>query len=135
MTIPIVTPKVGAGEPPVRVGALAPLTQPDLPERLSPLGARVAPALRQRLEEPPSFVAFEGYDTVAVLADVLGSCGVEQTSVAASWPGVAVEGTRGPITFCRAPGIGVWQWVWAPTQVVDRDPANPEQFRIRYAEP
>jgi hypothetical protein len=106
-----------------------------LPDRLSPLGARVAPALRQRLKEPPSFVAFEGYDTVTVLADVLASCGVERTSVAASWPGVGVEGTRGPITFCRAPGIGVWQWAWAPTQVVDRDPGNPEEFRTRYAEP
>jgi ABC-type branched-subunit amino acid transport system substrate-binding protein len=106
-----------------------------LPERLSPLGARVAEALRQRLEEPPSFVAFEGYDTVTVLVDVLRSHGVERTSVAAAWPRVAVEGTRGRITFCRAPGIGVWQWVWAPTQVVDRDPANPERFRTRYAEP
>ena len=34
-----------------------------LPERLSPLGARVEAALRERLAEAPSFVAFEGYDT------------------------------------------------------------------------
>ena len=40
-----------------------------LPERLSPLGARVETALRGRLAEAPSFVAFEGYDTIAVLAD------------------------------------------------------------------
>jgi ABC-type branched-subunit amino acid transport system substrate-binding protein len=106
-----------------------------LPERLSPLGARVASALRERLEEPPSFVAFEGYDTITVLADMLRSHGVARTSVAASWPGVAVEGTRGPITFCRAPGIGVWQWAWAPIQVVDRDPANSERFRTLHTEP
>src|SRR5919202_529752 len=68
------------------------------PERLSALGARVAPALRERLGEPPSFVAFEGYDTVIVLADMLRSSGVERTSIAASWPLVAVGGTRGPIT-------------------------------------
>ena len=106
-----------------------------LPDRLGPLGARVEQVLHQRLEEPPSFVAFEGYDTVTVLADVLNSSGVERPGVAASWPRVALEGTRGPITFCRAPGIGVWQWAWAPTQVVDRDPSNPERFRTRYAEP
>ena len=46
-----------------------------LPERLSPLGARVETALRERLAEAPSFVAFEGYDTIAVLADVLRSHG------------------------------------------------------------
>ena len=31
-----------------------------LPERLSPLGTRVETALRERLAEAPSFVAFEG---------------------------------------------------------------------------
>ena len=43
-----------------------------LPERLSHLGARVGTALRERLAAAPSF---EGYDTVAVLADVLRSHG------------------------------------------------------------
>ena len=42
-----------------------------LPERLSPLGARVEAALREQLAEAPSFVAFEGYDTIAVLAEAL----------------------------------------------------------------
>ena len=40
-----------------------------LPGRLSPLGVRVGTALRERLAEAPSFVAFEGYDSVTVLAD------------------------------------------------------------------
>ena len=95
-----------------------------LPEQLSPLGARVEAALRERLAEAPSFVAFEGYDTVAVLADVLGSRAAE------SWSSVAVEGTRGSIAFSRTPGISVWQWAWAPVQVVDRDPAQPDRFRV-----
>ena len=43
------------------------------PERLSALGARVETSLLEQLGEAPSFVAFEGYDTVAVLADVLRS--------------------------------------------------------------
>ncbi|WP_431676671.1 ABC transporter substrate-binding protein [Kitasatospora sp. KL5] len=101
-----------------------------LPERLGPLGARVGAALRERLAEAPSFVAYEGYDTVAVLAEVLRSHGPDRARIAGSWPQVAVEGTRGPIRFSRTPGIGVWQWAWPPVQVVDRDPAEPARFRV-----
>ncbi len=105
-----------------------------LPERLSPLGARVGMALRDRLAQAPSFVAFEGYDTVAVLADVLRSHGHAHSTgrarTATPWPHVAVEGTRGQIRFSRTPGISVWQWAWPAIQVVDRDPAEPDRFRI-----
>jgi ABC-type branched-subunit amino acid transport system substrate-binding protein len=104
-----------------------------LPDRFGPLGKRVESALRERLGEAPSFVAFEGYDTVAVLADVLRSHGADRARIAEAWPRVAVEGTRGQIRFSRAPGIGVWQWAWPPIQVVDRDPAEPERFRILHA--
>jgi ABC-type branched-subunit amino acid transport system substrate-binding protein len=103
------------------------------PERLSPLGARVETALRERLAEAPSFVAFEGYDTVAVLADLLRSHGANRARTAESWPRVAVEGTRGQIQFSRTPGISVWQWAWPPIQVVARDPAEPDRFRILHA--
>ncbi|HEY2505721.1 MAG TPA: ABC transporter substrate-binding protein [Streptosporangiaceae bacterium] len=101
-----------------------------LPERLSPLGARVETALHERLAEAPSFVAFEGYDTIAVLVGLLRSHGSDPARIAGSWPRVTVEGTRGQIRFSRMPGIGVWQWAWAPAQVVDRDPADPDRFRI-----
>lgn len=104
-----------------------------LPERLSPLGARVEAALRERLAEAPSFVAFEGYDTVAVLAEALRAHGADRASVAESWPNAAVEGSRGRIRFSRVPGIGVWQWAWAPVQVVDRDPVEPDRFRILHS--
>ncbi|MEV4128107.1 ABC transporter substrate-binding protein [Nocardia sp. NPDC049707] len=104
-----------------------------LPERLSPLGAQVETALRERLAEAPSFVAFEGYDTVAVLTDVLRTHGTDQARTAESWSRVAVEGTRGKIRFSRTPGISVWQWAWAPIQVVDRDPIEPNRFRILHA--
>ncbi|MFE7617091.1 ABC transporter substrate-binding protein [Streptomyces sp. NPDC057496] len=101
-----------------------------LPERPGPLGERVGKELRERLGAPPSFVAFEGWDTVAVLAEVLRSYGTDRAAVAGAWPRVAVEGTRGPIRFSRTPGIGVLQWAWAPVQVVDRDPADPDRFRV-----
>ncbi|MFS7877135.1 ABC transporter substrate-binding protein [Streptomyces asiaticus] len=101
-----------------------------LPERLGPLGARVGTALRERLAAAPSFVAFEGYDTVAVLAEALRAQGTDRAGIAASWPRVAVEGTRGRIRFSRTPGISVWQWSWPPIQVVDRDPAEPDRFRV-----
>ncbi|MFE7959494.1 ABC transporter substrate-binding protein [Streptomyces sp. NPDC057413] len=101
-----------------------------LPERLTPLGTRVETALRRRLSQPPSFVAFEGYDAITVLADVLRTHGTDRARMAEAWPQVAVEGTRGRIGFSRVPGIGVWQWAWPPVQVVDRDPARPDRFRV-----
>lgn len=101
-----------------------------LPEELGPLGARVEAGLRERLGRPPSFVAYEGYDTVAVLATLLREHGTDRARVAESWPGVAVEGTRGRIRFGRTPGISVWQWPGAPIQVVERDPACPDRFRV-----
>jgi ABC-type branched-subunit amino acid transport system substrate-binding protein len=101
-----------------------------LPEHLSPLGARVGTALRERLAAAPSFVAFEGYDTVAVLAEVLLAQGTDRSRIAEAWPRVAVEGARGQIQFSRTPGISVWQWAWPPIQVVARDPAEPDRFRV-----
>jgi hypothetical protein len=92
-----------------------------LPSRLDSLGARVEAALRERLAETPSFVAFEGYDTIVVLADLLRGV---------SWPDIDVDGTRGRITFSHLADIPVWQWAWPPVQVVDRDPADPARFRV-----
>ncbi|MFG3215525.1 ABC transporter substrate-binding protein [Streptomyces tendae] len=101
-----------------------------LPERLGPLGARVGTALRERLDQAPSFVAFEGYDTVTVLAEVLRAHGVDRVRTPDFWASVSVDGTRGRVGFSRVPDIGVWQWAWAPVQVVDRDPARPGRFRV-----
>ncbi|MBM1169942.1 ABC transporter substrate-binding protein [Microvirga arabica] len=102
-----------------------------LPDRLSPLGTRVATALRNQLAEEPSFVAFEGYDTIAVLVEVLRSR-AGWAHAADPWSRVVAEGTRGRIQFSRVPRISVWQWAWAPIQVVDRDPEEPNRFRTLY---
>ena len=100
-----------------------------LPKHLSPLGTRVETALREKSATPPSFVAFEGYDTIIVLAEALRSHGTDRAGIAESWPHLAVEGTRGPIRFSRTPGITVWQWTWPPVHIADRDPAQPDRFR------
>lgn len=97
-----------------------------LPERLGPLGARVEASLRERLGEPPSFVAFEGYDTIALLAEVLRARGAGGEP----WSRAAVDGTRGRIQLSRTPGVSVWQWAWAPVQVVERAPAAPDRLRV-----
>ncbi|GAA2098635.1 ABC transporter substrate-binding protein [Streptomyces albiaxialis] len=102
-----------------------------LPERLTSLGERVAKALRERLSAAPSFVAFEGYDTATVLAEVLRARGTEDRArIAEGWPRVETEGTRGPVRFSRTPGTNLWQWDAAPVQIVDRDPADPGSFRV-----
>jgi ABC-type branched-subunit amino acid transport system substrate-binding protein len=101
-----------------------------LPDRLSEGGTRVETALRERLKQAPSFVAFEGYDTVAVLAQVLRSRGMDGVRAPECWEQVAVDGTRGRIRFSRTPGISVWQWAWPPIQVVDRDPGDHDRLRV-----
>ncbi|WP_246486861.1 ABC transporter substrate-binding protein [Kribbella qitaiheensis] len=100
-----------------------------LPEHLTPLGTQVDTALRKLLPEPPSFVAFEGYDTIAVLAEILRTHGPTRTRIATSWPHLEVEGTRARITFTRTPSIPTYQWPTPPIQVADRDPADPTSFR------
>jgi ABC-type branched-subunit amino acid transport system substrate-binding protein len=101
-----------------------------LPERLGPLGVRVEDALRERLECAPSFVALEGYDTIAVLAAVLRSGGLDASRAPHLWSSITVEASRGPIEFSRGPGMSVWQWAWPRIQVADRDPMAPERFRV-----
>ncbi|GAA1165758.1 ABC-type branched-subunit amino acid transport system substrate-binding protein [Kitasatospora gansuensis] len=101
-----------------------------LPKRPTPRQALVEAQLRDRLASAPSFVAFEGHDTVTVLAEALRTHGTDRDRLAAAWPQLKVEGTRGTIRFSRVPGIGVHQWAWPPVQVAERDPAAPDGFRV-----
>jgi ABC-type branched-subunit amino acid transport system substrate-binding protein len=96
-----------------------------LPARLKPHGTRVAAALREALGEAPSFVAFEGYETIAVLAQLFKLDAADRSPTREAWPRLSVEGARGTIRFSRVPGISVWQWAWPPVQVVSRDSDHP----------
>lgn len=99
-----------------------------LPEHLTPLGTHVEMTLREQVGASPSFVAHEGYDTIAVLTDIVRTHGTDRDRIAQAWPKVAIDGTRGPITFSRTPG-NIWQWTWPPIQITDRDPGAPDHFR------
>lgn len=101
-----------------------------LPPTPTPLGARVEAILRRQLAGTPSFVALEGYDTIIALAEALGLSGGDRSRMPESWPRVSTEGTRGLIRFSRVAGSNVWQWPDGPIQIADRDPGNPDQFRV-----
>jgi ABC-type branched-subunit amino acid transport system substrate-binding protein len=88
-----------------------------LPSSMSEFGARVTSRLAQRLGEPPSFVALEGYDTVLVLGACLKLAGDDRDGVARALRRVKVEGTRGLLQFRHVRDIPVLQWVWPPVEV------------------
>ncbi|MGN0062698.1 MAG: ABC transporter substrate-binding protein [Nocardioides sp.] len=101
-----------------------------LPLELGPVGRHVAGELGRSLGEPPSFVAFEGFDTITVLVEAMRACGTSSEAITQAWPRLTVAGSRGPIRFSRVKGISVWQWAWAPVQVVERDPSDPQALRV-----
>lgn len=101
-----------------------------LPERLGSSAMRIEAALRERLGVAPSFVAFEGYDAIAVLAEAMRSHGARREGIADAWSHASFEGSRGPFRFSRVPGIDVLQWAGPPVQVVERDPSQPDRFRV-----
>ena len=101
-----------------------------LPDPLDHHGDRVQRALRARLDADPSFVGFEGYDAVLVFYDLMNARGADRAALHAAWSEVTTRGTRGAIRFTREPELGLWQWRWAPTQVVERDPVCADRFRV-----
>lgn len=100
-----------------------------MPANLTLLGAQAAQELVAELNEP-SFVAFEGYDSILVTAESLQRYGGERDRIAQGWPALVVEGTRGAISFSLGATSGIWQWETPPIQIVDRDPRRPDRFRI-----
>ena len=101
-----------------------------LPTTFGMLGATMETRLRNELSAPPSFVAFEGYDTIRLIAEVLRNGKGVSTTKADFWTGAEVEGARGRIRLSRPAGGKVWQWEGAPVQIADRDPLDIEHYRI-----
>lgn len=102
------------------MGAEVPFLQ-YMPAALPQLGERVKAMLHDRLGRTPSFVAFEGYDTILVLLEAW-RLATSRSHGQVAWSELAVEGTRGTITFAKAPEMMAWQWMWPPIQVVQATP-------------
>lgn len=103
-----------------------------LPARLGPLGTRAAADLTAVLGQSPSFVAFEGYDSVQVVAEALRVGGSDREGITKALTSVQVEGTRGTMSFARGSGADL-QWTWPPVQVAARrDPHRPEDISVLF---
>lgn len=100
-----------------------------MPERLTALGNTVKARMHEQLGETPSFVAFEGYDSVIVLAPALRRHGPDVPIGAGFWSGVVGSGTRATIALSRPPGTRFWQWADAPIDVADREPRRSDRCR------
>lgn len=101
-----------------------------LPSEFTQLGKHVAAGLREQMSEEPSFVAFEGYDTIRTLVEVMRSHGTQRREIAAAWSNLQVHGTRGDISFSQTNGSNFWQWNSAPLQIAERDPTKLNEFRV-----
>jgi len=105
-----------------------------LPSQLGPLGTQVAERLTRILGESPSFVAFEGYDSVQVVAEALRIGGPDRLRVIDALGSLRVVGTRGTISFSRGSGT-VLHWTWPPVQIAaHRDAEQPQEISVLYAE-
>lgn len=90
------------------------------PGSLSPDGEGFARAFADRYGREPSFVAFEGYDTVLAVGQAVatapnrGGAAIRDRLQAG-----VVQGTRGAIRFLTEPeGVVHQQWRWPPVRVV-----------------
>ena len=83
-------------------------------------GQRMSKEFKSRFGREPTFVAYEGYDSVLVLARACADAGtVEPGAVCNSLRNIAVLGTRGTIQFSTEPnGVVHQQWKWPPVCVV-----------------
>lgn len=103
-------------------GAAVPYLSYEAPDGLTPVGHRMAHAFRERHGRDPSFVAFEGYDSIAALADALEEAPrLDTHSITAALRTVAARGTRGIVRFSDEPdGVVHQQWTWPPVCVATR---------------
>jgi ABC-type branched-subunit amino acid transport system substrate-binding protein len=108
-------------------GAAASFLSYQLPGRLTQTGWNVTAAFSKSQGREPSFVALEGYDTIAVLAHALERTRTSAPeSICAALRTVAAPGTRGAVRFAVEPeGAVHQQWAWPPVCVAARgDPGR-----------
>jgi len=99
-----------------------------LPGQLTQTGCKAAAAVSKSQGREPSFVALEGYDTIAVLAHALEHTpDLSAESICSALRAVAAPGTRGVVSFAVEPeGARHQQWAWPPVCVAVRgDPGRP----------
>lgn len=103
-------------------GATASFLSYQLPGELSQTGLKAAEAFRGHQGREPSFVALEGYDTIAVITHALERTpDLSAGSICAALRAVAAPGTRGLIRFGIEPAGAVHQqWAWPPICVAAR---------------
>lgn len=90
------------------------------PQELTPQGHRVAEGFEQEHGREPTFVAFEGYDSVLALARAIDAAGcTEPAHVCGALRRVEAGATRGTVAFSTEPeGVVHQQWRWPPVCVV-----------------
>ncbi|HEY6364124.1 MAG TPA: ABC transporter substrate-binding protein [Candidatus Binatia bacterium] len=90
-------------------------------------GQRLAKEFKGRFGREPTFVAYEGYDSVLVVARACADAGtVDPGAVCNSLRSISVRGSRGTIQFSTEPdGVVHQQWKWPPVCVVAY--ARPQQ--------
>ena len=109
-------------------GAAASFLSYQLPGQLTQTGSKAAAAFAKSHGREPSFVALEGYDTIAVLAHALERTpDLSAESICAALRAVAAPGTRGVVSFAVEPeGAVHQQWAWPPICVAVRgEPGRP----------
>lgn len=90
------------------------------PDRPTGNGKRISMDFKKQYGREPTFVAFEGYDSVLVLARAFEDAGTtEPPNVCEALRHMELEGTRGTIKFStEREGVVHQQWKWPPVCVV-----------------
>jgi ABC-type branched-subunit amino acid transport system substrate-binding protein len=90
------------------------------PDRPTDNGRRISMDFKAQYGREPTFVAFEGFDSVLVLARAFEDAGnTEPASVRDALRRIELEGTRGTIIFSTEhEGVVHQQWKWPPVCVV-----------------
>jgi ABC-type branched-subunit amino acid transport system substrate-binding protein len=90
------------------------------PHRPTEEGQRISQEFQHRFGRVPTFVAFEGYDSILVIAHACAHAGsLKPEAICDALQTISVPGTRGTIEFStEADGVVHQQWKWPPACVM-----------------